>query len=293
MRIYEYIKNGGTFWDNSYIYPTSISTTVRENVTNTIKYRFAFHKMRKTLEVMTSNYNVELSVLVQSIIYSIMNTNEYKYNTLYSTLNLDYNPIENYRVTENEATSGTHSDTEAHSGTHSDTDTHSGTDTHTISNRIQDSGNSSTQFQTTSTTTNTNNSFTDNNITSTDSVFAFNSGSWEQDKKNVTDNDTNVTGNETSQQDSSDTTTELHSTVSENNGTDTLQHGETINNNGSHSETINNNGSHSENKTLTRSGNIGVTTSQQMIQSEREIALFNFVDIVTSDIIKEICVNVI
>lgn len=35
-------------------------------------------------------------------------------------------------------------------------------------------------------------------------------------------------------------------------------------------------GSHSDARTLTRSGNIGVTTSQQMIQSERELYLWNF-----------------
>ena len=37
-------------------------------------------------------------------------------------------------------------------------------------------------------------------------------------------------------------------------------------------------------------GNIGVTTSQQMLESEREVALFNFVGIVTHDIIKLIAI---
>ena len=37
-------------------------------------------------------------------------------------------------------------------------------------------------------------------------------------------------------------------------------------------------------------GNIGVTTSQQMIESEREVALFNFVGIVAHDIIKLIAI---
>ena len=41
---------------------------------------------------------------------------------------------------------------------------------------------------------------------------------------------------------------------------------------------------------LTRSGNIGVTTSQQMLESERDIALFNFIGIVAHDIIKSICI---
>ena len=37
-------------------------------------------------------------------------------------------------------------------------------------------------------------------------------------------------------------------------------------------------------------GNIGVTTSQQMLESERDIALFNFIGIVAHDIIKSICI---
>lgn len=37
-------------------------------------------------------------------------------------------------------------------------------------------------------------------------------------------------------------------------------------------------------------GNIGVTTSQQMLESEREVALFNFVGIVARDIIKLIAI---
>lgn len=37
-------------------------------------------------------------------------------------------------------------------------------------------------------------------------------------------------------------------------------------------------------------GNIGVTTSQQMLESEREVALFNFVGIIAHDIIKLIAI---
>ena len=40
--------------------------------------------------------------------------------------------------------------------------------------------------------------------------------------------------------------------------------------------------------THTRSGNIGVTTSQQMLESQRSLANFNFVGIVARDIVKRI-----
>lgn len=43
---------------------------------------------------------------------------------------------------------------------------------------------------------------------------------------------------------------------------------------------------------LKRSGNIGVTTSQQMIESERQVANFNLVKIVAQDLIKLLCICV-
>lgn len=52
--------------------------------------------------------------------------------------------------------------------------------------------------------------------------------------------------------------------------------------------------SRNENETYTHTshmyGNIGVTTSQQMLQSEREVAYFNFESIVAHDIIKLIAI---
>ena len=41
-----------------------------------------------------------------------------------------------------------------------------------------------------------------------------------------------------------------------------------------------------------RKGNIGVTTTQKMIEEERQVALFNFYDILFKDIIKNICVPI-
>ena len=40
------------------------------------------------------------------------------------------------------------------------------------------------------------------------------------------------------------------------------------------------------NRELTRSGNIGVTTSQQMLESERQVAMFNFVQIVAHEVVR-------
>lgn len=43
---------------------------------------------------------------------------------------------------------------------------------------------------------------------------------------------------------------------------------------------------------LTRSGNIGVTTSQQMLQSEIELRKFNFVDMIMNDVDMIMCLHV-
>lgn len=51
-------------------------------------------------------------------------------------------------------------------------------------------------------------------------------------------------------------------------------------------------GENSTDRTLTRSGNIGVTTSQQMIESERNLWMWNFFDVVFSDIDKVLTLGV-
>lgn len=61
-------------------------------------------------------------------------------------------------------------------------------------------------------------------------------------------------------------------TVGGRHDTDTLEHG------------------HEIERDLTRSGNIGVTTTQQMLEQERNIAAMNLVRIVANDIVHAICI---
>ena len=69
-----------------------------------------------------------------------------------------------------------------------------------------------------------------------------------------------------------------------------MTRGSTSNTFGEHTDAT----SRNENETYTHKshmyGNIGVTTSQQMLESEREVAYFNFVSIVAHDIIKLIAI---
>lgn len=68
------------------------------------------------------------------------------------------------------------------------------------------------------------------------------------------------------------------------------------NSNGSGSTTENESGTSKRDLTHTRTGrthgNIGVTTSQQMIQSEREVAMFNIYDVIAESFVENFCLMV-
>ena len=68
-------------------------------------------------------------------------------------------------------------------------------------------------------------------------------------------------------------------------GTDTNTYNTTDTDTGTQNEADGGQDTHTRNYHLTRSGNIGVTTSQQMIESERSLWLWNFFrDVVFPDI---------
>lgn len=138
--------------------------------------------------------------------------NSYKYSGLYKTTLLEYNPIENYSMTE------------------------SGTDTRMPNITTTDSMNVGEQS---------------NSTTSTDSVSPYDTQTFTDSNKTI---------------------------VSENNGART------------DSNTRTESGTETTKHDFKRSGNIGVTTSQQMLDSERKIVNFTFLKIVFSNIIDDTCI---
>lgn len=138
--------------------------------------------------------------------------NSYKYSGLYKTTLLEYNPIENYSMSE------------------------SGTDIRTPNITTTDSMNVGEQS---------------NSTTSTDSVSPY-------DTQSFTDSNKTVVSENTGARTDSNTRTET--------GTETTTH------------------------EFQRDGNIGVTTSQQMIESERKVVNFAFLKIVFSNIINDTCI---
>lgn len=183
-----------------------------------------------------------------------------QWNKEYATLNLEYNPISNYDMTENETPAEiTRTITPAET---------------TTTETPAETTDTETPAETTRTISpaETTNTIKPAKTVSENEVSGFNSSSYVDDTKTTVTGDANDKGSDvftvnTSGSDSLDVDT-----------AGTLKHevdtaGNTkieVDTAGSEVITVQNE------RTLTRSGNIGVTTSQQMIQSERELWLWNF-----------------
>ena len=102
----------------------------------------------------------------------------------------------------------------------------------------------------------------DTDQTTTDSVTGYNSTSWQDHTKSVIDSDRDITTNSTRN-------------IS---GTDNVDESE--------SEDV------ERNLETRRTGNIGVTTTQQMIREERDVALFNTIEFITTSFKKRFCIMV-
>ena len=112
----------------------------------------------------------------------------------------------------------------------------------------------------------------DTTRTSEDEVSAFDSSTYQPSAKNTTDDD--------------GTDTLTHS------GTDTVDYSGTIKDEYGEGTS----GNENENSTNTHSGrihgNVGVTTSQQMLSAEYEVARFNIIDQITDMFILEFCIPI-
>lgn len=161
-----------------------------------------------------------------------------KWKKLWDTLEFEYNPISNYDMTERMI---------------DDTTERNGTET--IDESIDSSG--SVSHGKTDTTTNNLLSTENNNRTTTRDIQGFNSDDYVPSDKTA-ESTVDATKADTGTQ-----TTVASGTDRNTNDTDRDYSRDT-------SDTS------VRNYTLTRSGNIGVTTSQQMIESERKLWLWNF-----------------
>lgn len=167
------------------------------------------------------------------------------WDRVYSAMNLDYNPIENYDRQETETTTGTRA--------------HSGKDTTTRSGTVSETGSTTASTQGTASESGT----------STNKIAGF-------DSTTLVDHDSS-TGSNTRQ--ASDSSTGSSTRSGTDSSTQELTHGEQIADSGSRTSRIH--------------GNIGVTTSQQMLQSELDLAPnLNIYQYITADFRKRFCVEV-
>ena len=200
------------------------------------------------------------------------NTHSFLFAHALEVWNATYNPIENYDRREDETVTGTREGTRSGSDTHSGTDTtttsgnKSGSDAHTGTDTTTTSGSSSGSDAHTGTDTLT------DTVTRENEIAGFNSSAY-SDANKETENGTHATLH-------GETITKSEQTS----GSESLQHGETITtseqSSGSeslaHGHVITTAGTDSEETENTREshihGNIGVTTAQQMIEAELNLA---------------------
>ncbi len=250
----------------------------------------------------TGNDDTDLSRL-RTLTSTVFNMYIDKYTKMHELFSIDYEPLENYNMVE----SGSDSSTGTNDGTSNVTD--SGTNTevrdlatsYTSTGQDSETGTNTVTYDTTDTVTHnttdtttfghsvatTGNTSSTLNNTSTDTVAPFDSETFFNNTQ--TTGATSNTGTDTSSvvnsgQDSTkatgtDTTTHTGTEGTSSSNTTNTTKTDSGTNTGS-VETTNNtqsSTSYSDNKTestthnLTRRGNIGVTTAQQMLESELEL----------------------
>lgn len=224
----------------------------------------------------------ELTTLeINLLATAIMAVNGTNWGKLWETLDYDYDPIQNYKMTE------TMTDDETvieygKSSTRTDNLTHRKTGTETLdidadetrTDNLTD-GKTGTETRTDDLTAET----TPDLLTTTnDSVYGFNSSeAVPTDDRTQSATGTNTetqTGTVEMEYNTSETHTGTQRMIRDN--TDETTYNTTDTDTGTQGTVDSGSDTHTRNYTLTREGNIGVTTSQQMIESERNLWMWNF-----------------
>ena len=271
------------FMTNGYtpLNDTTFQTTLRDY----ISFNHGDLEIRYRLE----DSALENPSIIQNIIVNLYNANKYKYETLYNTTLLKYEPLQNYDRTE-EITDKTE-----RTGTN-DTTFGSRTDTSTTNNTTNigaqdntNTDNETTKIGTINTETNSTTSKKGSESNEKEVAPYDSENYYKQEKDTLSFTNRSDTNNSTTTTNArTDTRT---NTITEKVGArkDTTE-SSMSNTFGGHTDAT----SRNENETYTHKshmyGNIGVTTSQQMLESEREVAYFNFVSIVAHDIIRRIAI---
>ena len=263
-------------------FPTGFTTQDADNLINSIIMETA------ELEVL---YNSP--VFMKSIIGVWSKKELPTWNRIYAAARAEYNPIENYDRQETSSDTSTasrqHSGTDTTTNTGTDTVTNSGKDTTqlsgtdtsstTLDNDVSRGGTDSTRYSGSDVTTNRVAGFDSNTLVNKeDSTTAFGKVESITHGETIATDET-VTGSLTHGQKSE--LTHGHVEATQHGLTQAMQHGEKIEDSTSNSHTSR------------IHGNIGVTTSQQMLEQELEIApKLNIINYIVDSFKKRFCLLV-
>ena len=274
MQLTNYVKNVSNIFPSDAVYYAPFdSADFRAQLVDYIMMAYSGLQIRPTLEDYVDG--------IPDLVISLLNSKKYSYTKLWETTQVEYDPIENYSMTE----SGTDTNT-----TDNTNNIGAQTNTSSINNstsygEVSNNGTNSTTYGRTEENGQSANTKsggqTDSRYTvpydTNDEQLA---EKTKTDFSNIKDSATNkVTAEEHTDSGASAITIGAHTDTSKSTNSDTL--GARIDTSNSATTTTHE---------FKRSGNIGVTTSQMMLQSERDIAMFNFMAIVAHDIIKLITI---
>lgn len=252
MKISDYIENNIT--NNPFIKSELIGTFAKNPISSEnfqhllrdfIYDNFGYYEISEKIKNTTERKNKTMLEVIQDIASNIYLSNEYRYNTLYSTIIQEYNPIENYSMTEKIETSYNGKEINATTFVGSEKETHSIKEERTEHAQSNEGGTT--------------------NILKT---APYDSESFFNKEQSTTRQDSPTSSEIAIGNTGQNSTEKTFANRSDNNVKSFEGRNDVV--------------------THTRSGNIGVTTSQQMLESQRSLANFNFVGIVARDIVKRI-----
>jgi hypothetical protein len=279
MKLIEFLAGGGQIFDSLENWPEWLTSDIRTAVQGQL-IDYAMRTIQPRLQLLAHELDTDLEGIVQIQVKNRIARNNYKYATLLATEGFEYNPIENYSMTETETnghTKGQQVNTDLHG--HSLTRTHSNTDTLTLN---------TSDARTSGATISGSSSATEGSRTDTDSksVYGYNSANAvPSESGQAVKGQQQNTGTSSSQSSGSDTLLRT--------GTEANAHTGTITDANSGTDT-HTEGSRTDSgsRSLTRAGNIGTVTAQDMVSQEREIAEFSFLGILTADLVNSFCLGV-
>ena len=178
-------------------------------------------------------------------------TQQYTWGKLYATMQLEYNPIDNYDRTETRTLASQAAGNSTDGGTDTVTSADTGTDTTTSTDGGMDA--------------------TTGNSTDLNQVKAFDTAA-----NTFTDRE-------------KDTVNNSSSTTYGKTNTNTTQFGKTNTNTTRYGHTNNNAYSKNDTEEIRAHGNIGTVTTQTMIEAERNIALFNIYQVILDEFKQRFC----